>query len=97
VAFRERGQPVARLLQLNGGAIAARSDLAAVQDLAGLPARAIPPRAERQVCFDAITYDRMRVLATELGRVHGDGGEIALRFGARRYDGERLARLLRWV
>ena len=97
VTFRERGMAAARVLVIDGGCVVEQRDLAGVGELSQLPARPLPARARRQTCFDALGYDRMRVLATELNRVHAEGGELALRFGARAFAGERLARLLRWV
>jgi len=51
-------------------------------------------RLERQACFDAAAYDRLRVLGTELRRVQAEGGEAALRVGAHVFAGERLAALM---
>ena len=50
------------------------------------------PRAlrERQAAFDACTYDRIRVLATELRRVHLEGGAVAIEVGAHRLPVARL-------
>jgi hypothetical protein len=42
------------------------------------------PRLERQRAFDAKRYDRLRVLATELRRVHLEGGFVEIRAGAHR-------------
>jgi hypothetical protein len=39
---------------------------------------------ERQLEFDARTYDRMRVLATELRRVHLEGGDVTIEVGTHR-------------
>lgn len=41
-----------------------------------------PSRRARQACFDAVRYDRLRVLATELRRVVEQGGEVRVRIGA---------------
>jgi DNA polymerase III epsilon subunit-like protein len=38
-------------------------------------------RLERELGFDAKTYDRIRVLATELRRIHLEGGYIQIRIG----------------
>ena len=42
------------------------------------------PRHERQLGFDARRYDRMRVLATELRRVHLEGGFVEIEIGSHR-------------
>lgn len=41
-----------------------------------------PSRRARQACFDAVRYDRLRVLATELRRIVEQGGEVRVRIGA---------------
>jgi hypothetical protein len=41
-------------------------------------------RHERQGAFDARSYDRMRVMATELRRVHLEGGFVEVRTGRHR-------------
>jgi DNA polymerase-3 subunit epsilon len=97
VAFREPTMRAARGLVLEAGRVIERCDLASVAELRTLPARRMPPRAQRRACFDAPGYDRMRVLATELTRIHAEGGEVALRFGARVLEAESVARVLRWV
>jgi DNA polymerase-3 subunit epsilon len=98
VAFREPALHGARALVLAGAQIVERRDLGGVADLrAALPERRLPSRFERQACFDALAYDRIRVLATELNRIHEGGGEVAIRLGRRLIDGARLAQLMRWV
>jgi hypothetical protein len=97
IAFRERAMPAARGLLLKEAQIAERYDLPVVADLRALPARRMPARTARQLCFDASAYDRMRVLATELNRIHTDGGELVVRLGRRVLDGARLSQLLRWT
>lgn len=97
VAFRERSQAAARGFVVADAQILERHDLASVTELSALPERRMPARQLRQRCFDATGYDRMRVLATELNRIHGDGGEVAVRVGSHLLSGEKLARILRWV
>jgi len=98
VAFREPTMRGARAFVLEAARIIERRDLARVADLsASVAARRLPARRERQACFDALAYDRIRVLATELNRIHADGGEVAIRWGRRVLDGARLAQLMRWV
>ncbi|MHC4818298.1 MAG: hypothetical protein ACYTF8_09610, partial [Planctomycetota bacterium] len=49
-------------------------------------------------CFDAATYDRLRVLTTELRRVVAEDRIVELRLGPRqRLDRQALARRLYWV
>jgi DNA polymerase-3 subunit epsilon len=100
IAFRERAMPMARVLVVEAAEVVAQRDLPAVSDLSALPVVRLPSREQRKACFaanGANVYDRMRVLATELNRVHADGGELAIRFGSRRLEAERIARILRWV
>ncbi len=55
----------------------------------------VPVRfAERRALFDGASYDRMRVLLSELLRVRGDGGEVSLRIGGAPLAPARLGALL---
>jgi hypothetical protein len=45
---------------------------------------------ERQRTFDAKSYDRLRVLATELRRVHLEGGFVEIRAGGHELPIESL-------
>jgi DNA polymerase-3 subunit epsilon len=94
VAFRERGMDRARVLVVAEGRVVDRGDIDDVAGLASRPARRMPPLAARKACFDATVYDRLRVLATELRRVHDEEGELAVRAGRRLLDRDRLARIL---
>jgi hypothetical protein len=82
------------VLVISVGAIRERHDLDGVMTVAGWPTRAARGRHERQACFDAAVYDRLRILTTELRRVQDDGGETALRIGTRTLPPDRLARLM---
>ena len=97
MAYRERDMPGLRVLHIELGRIAPPEALASVAALRELPLRAARSRLARQRCFDAATYDRLRVLATELARVQQEGGELALRIGRHVYDHARLTRLLQGV
>jgi DNA polymerase-3 subunit epsilon len=85
VSFRERDAARERRLVIMSADIRVDDD-------------ALPPRpralAERQASFDAVRYDRLRVLATELRRVHLEGGDVRVCAGAHCIEGARLARLL---
>jgi DNA polymerase III subunit epsilon len=96
VAYRERGMTRARALIVAHGQLVAQHDLDCVTDIVTLPRRSQPVR-ERHACFDAASYDRLRVLATELSRVQHEGGDVALRFGAHAFTGQRLIALLAGV
>lgn len=47
-------------------------------------------RHDRQLTFDARTYDRLRVLATELRRVHIEGGFVEIQTGRHKLPVESL-------
>ena len=99
VAFREREMPAARVLVIAAGEIRERRELDDVMAIARWSD--VPPRArthqERQACFDATVYDRLRVLVTELHRVQSEAGEAALRLGPHTFAPDRLARLMRTI
>ena len=97
VAFRERDMQNARALVIASGNIIERHELESVTAVVGLPARRPQTRRMRQSSFDAAAYDRLRVLATEIRRVHEEGGEVAVRIGAHTFAAERLANLTRGV
>jgi hypothetical protein len=100
VAFRERGMSGARALVIAGGVVRDRCDLASVAEIAGVAGdAAAPARApyDRQTCFVAAVYDRMRILLTELQRVRSEGGDVALRIGHHVFAPERVARLMRGI
>jgi hypothetical protein len=61
----------------------------------------LPPgwqERDRTACFDMATFDRLRVLSTELRRIATAGGEVTVCLAPHRVlEGERLRRLLLWV
>jgi hypothetical protein len=97
VAFRERDATTARGLTIARGEIGERRSLDDVAAIAAWPPPATPTHHERQACFDATAYDRLRVLLTELRRVQDEGGEAALRVGGHTFAPARLARLMRTI
>jgi len=80
LGYRERGMTQARALVIARTEIVERIDLA-LEDLPNLPARRSLSSSERRRCFDAASYDRLRVLVTEIRRVEQEGGQLALRIG----------------
>jgi len=79
VVYREPNAVTARLLRVRRGAIASAVDASSGElDRAGVA------RLEGRACFDRATYDRLRVLTTELKRIARDGGEVSVRWGAGR-------------
>jgi hypothetical protein len=91
VTFREVGAPSARSLAIRKGAIEAGIGGDGAMPLVRLPWR------DRQRLFDAGAYDRLRVLLTELVRVHGEGGEVTIAVFGAELTGEGASRLLRVV
>jgi DNA polymerase-3 subunit epsilon len=97
VVWREPGDGCARLIVIEGGEVALRT----VVDASAPPP--IPPGrhrpiAERREAFTVASFDRLRVLTTELKRLIAAGGPVALRLGAGpALDESRLASALWWV
>ena len=96
LGYRERGMPQARALVIERAEIIERSDVP-LTSLEMLPERAVLSLAERRRCFDAASYDRLRVLVTEVRRVEQEGGELALRIGRHHYPHARVLALLQAV
>ncbi len=97
LAFREKGMRRPRAFTIVGGEIIRRRELSELSELHTAPAHPLGTRRARQQGFDAARYDRLRVLATELMRVQGEGGEVVVRLGRRAFAGPQLARLMRLV
>ena len=97
VVWREPGDSCARLIVIENGEVA----LSAVADERASPP--IPPGyrrpvAARREAFTIDSFDRLRVLTTELKRLVAAGAPVALRLGAGpALDESRLASALWWV
>ncbi len=69
-------------------------------DVADIP---VPPRyekkyKERQSNFDLMTFDRMRVVTTEIRKALSEERMIRLRFDPHHFlDGKSLSRILKWI
>jgi DNA polymerase-3 subunit epsilon len=96
LGYRERGMTQARALVIERADIIERIDLASL-DLTTLPARKPLSLSERRRCFDAASYDRLRVLVTEIRRVEQEGGELALCIGHHHWNHAQLLSLLQAV
>lgn len=94
VAFCERGAERARLLSFVLGQVAGAESVADVSEVTRRPPARPHPLRARQRAFDAATYDRMRVLATELARVQAEGGKLTVRVAGHALTGARLAALM---
>jgi DNA polymerase-3 subunit epsilon len=97
VVWREPGDSSARVVVIENGELA----LSAAADAHAPPP--IPPgyrrpAAARREAFTLASFDRLRVLTTELKRLTAAGAPVALRLGAGPALGEaRLASALWWV
>jgi len=97
VVWHEPGDRCARLIVIEKGEVALR---AAADESASPP---IPPGCRRPVAarreaFTLASFDRLRVLTTELKRLVAAGAPVALRLGAGpALDESRLASALWWV
>ena len=97
VVWREPGDSCARLIVIEEGEVA----LSAAADAHALPP--IPPGyrrpvAARREAFTLASFDRLRVLTTELKRLIAVGAPVALRLGVGpALDESRLASALWWV
>ncbi|MCB9735202.1 MAG: hypothetical protein H6745_21670 [Deltaproteobacteria bacterium] len=93
------GEGAYRLLAVRDARVVLAEDATAGAEPAPPPG-AGAPATERQARFvgDAATYDRLRVLTTELRRLAEDGRPVALRLGpGRPLDGRALLARLRWL
>jgi DNA polymerase III subunit epsilon len=97
VVWREPDDKCARLIVIENGEVV----LSRTVDANATPP--IPPAyrrpvAARREAFTLASFDRMRVLTTELKRLTAAGAPVALRLGvAPALDGSRLASALWWV
>jgi DNA polymerase III subunit epsilon len=86
-----------RLLVLERGRVVESADLDPSVP-APLPPGAGRPFAERRASFDVATFDRLRVLTTELRALADGAAGLDLRVGAHaRLSTRRLGTVLRWV
>lgn len=96
VVYREPGRAERRLLVIRDGELVEARDLGS--DEPPPPAKPGPPLASRRERFDRPSYDRLRILTTELKRVRRDGGSVAVHLGPNRVLGDAtLDAVLRFV
>jgi hypothetical protein len=97
LAWAEPGAERLRLLVIQGGAVAARVDLDPGTPVPVPPGHARTP-TERRTAFDVATFDRLRVLTTELRVLVAGATHVELRLGLHaRLSRGRLQAVLRWV
>jgi DNA polymerase-3 subunit epsilon len=97
LAWMEPAAEMRRLLVIGSGAVVARSELEPGAPLPLPPGHARTP-GERRASFDVATFDRLRVLTTELRTAAAQSESVELRLGRRaRLSRARLQTVLRWV
>jgi DNA polymerase-3 subunit epsilon len=97
VVWREPGDACARLLVIENGELASSGPVDA-HETPPIPPGHRRPVAARREAFTLASFDRLRVLTTELKRLTAAGAPVALRLGAGpALDQSRLASALWWV
>jgi hypothetical protein len=97
VVWREPGGERSRLVVIEEGEVAL-SAAADVNVPPPIPPGHRRPAAARREGFTLASFDRLRILTTELKRLIGAGAPVALRLGAGpALDESRLASALWWV
>jgi len=97
LAWAEAADERRRLLVFGAGTVVARADLDPDAPVPVPPGHARTP-AERRRVFDVATFDRLRVLTTELRAVAAQAASVELRLGPHaRLARGRLQAVLRWV
>lgn len=95
VTFTE--PPASRVLVVERGEVLHRGD-APRGAPAPVPPGAARPLAERRRALTVASFDRLRILGTELKRLTAKGHPVEIRFDARRaISGDRLLRALFWI
>jgi DNA polymerase-3 subunit epsilon len=97
VVWREPGDSCARLIVIENGEVALREAVDA-NATPPIPPGYRRPVAARREAFTLASFDRLRVLTTELKRLIATGAPVALRLGVGpALDESRLASALWWV
>jgi DNA polymerase III subunit epsilon len=97
VVWREPGDSCARLIVIENGEVAL-SRAADANATPPIPPGHRRPVTARRAAFSLASFDRLRVLTTELKRLIAAGAPVALRLGAGpALDEPRLASALWWV
>jgi hypothetical protein len=97
VVWREPGGTCARLIVIENGELVSSGTVDA-DATPPIPPGYRHPVAERRQAFTLASFDRLRVLNTELKRLVAAGAPVAVRLGVGpALDGSRLASTLWWV
>jgi DNA polymerase-3 subunit epsilon len=95
VMYREPEASQARFLVLDRASIVDSGDAPEGHSLSVPQLRS---SSERRTCFDAASYDALRILTTELKRILRDGGDVSVRLSRTRVlAGSQLRSVLRLV
>jgi hypothetical protein len=95
--WREPGDSCARLMMIEEGEVALRTAVDASAP-PPIPPGYLRPMAARREAFTVASFDRLRVLTTELKRLIAAGAAVALRLGVGpALDKSRLASALWWL
>jgi hypothetical protein len=99
VVYREPGSDRVRLLVIRGGDLAEARDLRAEERVTAPSPRTFQrARAPLGGSMERATYDRLRVLSSELKRIHRDAGIVAVYVAPGRRLGERVLRgIFDWI
>ena len=98
VVWREPGDSCARLIVIENGEVVSSQAVGAHVPPPPIPPGYRRPVAARREAFTLASFDRVRVLTTELKRLVAAGAPVSLRLGAGpALDEPRLASALRWV
>ena len=94
---RDAGDHRKIVLQIENGTVAQRQELPGQAEVPSPPAY-FKRMAERQKTFDLATYERLRVVTTELRRLVAAGRSVEIRLRPNAALSRRkLARILQWV
>lgn len=97
LAWTEPGASGRRLIVVRGGVVTSRAHLEPGAPGPVPPGHARAPAA-RRAAFDLVTFDRLRVLTTELRLLAAEAESVDLRLGPHaRLSRRRLQAVLRWV
>jgi hypothetical protein len=98
VVWREPADSCARLIVIENSEVVLSEAVDATNATAPIPPGYRRPVAARRAAFTLGSFDRLRVLTTELKRLIAAGAPVALRLGAGpALDESRLASALWWV
>lgn len=97
LCWSEPGATASRLLLIERGQIVDRAWVATAASLP-TPRGHVRDRRERQRAFDVATFDRLRVLVTELRALARRAARLELRLGPHvQLSRQRLQKVLRWI